>query len=150
MAGRDELQELILDLGKVPAEVRRELRPALVRAAQPMLADARGRASWSSRIPGAISVQVSLASRNPGVRLVVNSAKAPHARPYEMGSKRNGRGTLRHPVFADAARQTREEWTWVSQRTRPFLFAAADAGREGVMRETAAALAAAARTAGFR
>lgn len=146
---RADLQELILDLGGLPDEVRRQLRPALRKAAQPILADARRRSSWSSRIPGAISVKVSLTARNPGVRLVVDSRKAPHARPYEMGSKRAAFGTLRHPVFADP-NKSRDDWTWVNERTRPFLFASADAGREGVMRESAAAVIAAARTAGFR
>lgn len=141
MAGRPELDRLIADLEKMPAELRTQLRPALRRAAEPILQDARGRASWSSRIPGAISIKTSFTARNPGVRLVVNSNVAPHARPYEFGSGRNR--NLRHPVFGHRDR-------WVEQRTRPFFFPAVQAGAEGVMRETSAAVLAAARASGFR
>jgi hypothetical protein len=149
MPRRDTLEALIADLGKMPAALGREMRPALVKVAQPILLDARRRASWSSRIPAAISIRTSLASKNPGVRLVVDARMAPHARPYEMGSKKNGLRNLRHPVFADTVNQTREEWTWVTEPTRPFFFDAFEDGASGVAAKSAAAVIAAARTAGF-
>jgi hypothetical protein len=137
---RDTLESLIADLGKVPVELRRELRPALVRAATPILRDAKDRSSWSSRIPGAIKLRLSLSARNPGVRLVTDVAAAPHARPFE--GQGDNRPTFRHPVFGRDV--------WVQQRKRPFFFPAARAGAEGVMRESSAAVVAAARSAGFR
>jgi hypothetical protein len=142
MARRDTLDALIADLGKMPAALGRELRPALRKAAQPILTDAKRRASWSSRIPAAISVRQSLGQRNPGVRLVVDAGRAPHARPLELGSSRNGQ-SVRHPVFGN-----RE--VWVQQRTRRFFFPAVYDGASEVADQSAAAVIAAARAAGFR
>jgi hypothetical protein len=139
MARRDTLDALIADLGKIPPELRRHLRPAMRKAARPILADAKRRASWSSRIPGAISIRTSMSQRNPGVRLVVDAAKAPHARPFE-GTRG---GQFRHPVWGN-----RE--VWVSQRARPFFFPAVYAHRDDVAREANSAVLAAARSAGFR
>lgn len=141
MARRDSIEALIDDLGKIPLELRRELRPALASAAEPILRDAKARAGWSSRIPGAITIKSSFSESRPGVRLVVSQARAPHARPFE-GLSRSG-SSFRHPVFGN-----RE--VWVAQRTRPFFFPAVRAGREQVAAAAADALAAAARTAGFR
>lgn len=141
MAGRPELDRLIADLGKLPKELGRQLRPALRKAAQPILRDAKSRASWSSRIPGAISMKTSLSAKRPGVRLVTDSRAAPHARPYEFGSGRNR--NLRHPVFGHRER-------WVEQSTRPFFFPAVEAGLSGVLEETNAAVIAAARANGFK
>lgn len=135
------LDQLIADLGAMPADLRRELRPAMRRAAQPILTDAKQRASWSSRIPGAIKIGTSFTARKPGVRLVVNSSKAPHARPYEFGSGRNR--NLRHPVFGN-----RE--VWVEQSTRPFFFPAVRAGQAGAVREADLAVLTTARANGFR
>jgi hypothetical protein len=142
MPRRDTLDALIADLGKMPAALGRELRPALRKAAQPILTDAKRRASWSSRIPAAISIRSSLSQRNPGVRLVVDAGRAPHARPLEFGSQRNGT-FVRHPVFGN-----RENW--VQQRTRPFFFPAVYDGASEVADQSAAAVIAAARAAGFR
>lgn len=137
------LDLLIADLGKIPLELRRQLRPAMRRAAMPILADVRKRAAWSTRIPGAISIKTSFASTGSraGVRLVVDSRKAPHARPLEQGSARNR--NLRHPVFGNRD-------VWVEQTPRPFFFAAVRDGREQVAREASAAVLQAARLHGYR
>lgn len=148
MARAPELDRIIADFGKFPANVTRELRPALRKAAQPILRDAKQRASWSTRIPGAISLGASFTSRNPGVRLRVDASKAPHARPYEFGSGRNR--NLRHPVFGRGGPANRRRWMWTEQQPRPFFFPAVHAGADGVVDETNAAVLAAARSAGFR
>lgn len=142
MPRRDTLDALITDLGKMPVELARELRPALKKAAQPILQDAKRRAGWSSRVPGAITIKTSLAQGKPGVRLVVDATKAPHARPFEFGSQRGG-SYVRHPVFGN-----RE--IWVQQRTRPFFFPAVREGASEVAEQSSAAVMAAARSAGFR
>jgi hypothetical protein len=91
-------------------QVRSKTRPALKKAAEPMVAQARSNASWSTRIPGAIRLAVTAR----GVDIRVSSKKAPHARPYEgIG----GNATFRHPVMGNRDR-------WVSQDTRPFLMPA--------------------------
>lgn len=94
---------------------RRELRKAIRTGLSGIARDAKGRASWSTRIPGAITVGARL-SGSPGGYVKVAGAKAPHGRPYEgvTGS------TFRHPVFGGPA--------WVTQSARPFLFPAAQAG----------------------
>jgi hypothetical protein len=144
--GQSELGLLIADLGKLPAGVRRELRPAMRKAAQPILADAKRRASWSSRIPGAIKLSISFqGGSRTGVRLVTDSQKAPHARPFESGSGRNR--NLRHPVFPRS--EDRRSWTWVEQTTRPFFFPAVRAGEDEARRQAGLAVLAAARSAGF-
>jgi hypothetical protein len=117
-------------LAAVPPKLRTELRRNFRQVAGPIVNDMRNRASWSSRIPGAISVQSKFGERSAGVFIRVDSHKAPHARPYEVGQ---GRGnTFRHPVFGGPA--------WVTQQTRPFFFVAAKAHRAEVVAAAQAAL----------
>ncbi|MEV7908512.1 hypothetical protein AB0P04_43675, partial [Streptomyces anulatus] len=115
-----EIRKLIADLGRVPAELRKELRPAIQRAAREVLTEARSRASWSSRIPGAMRIAVRFTGKAAGASVVVSAARAPHGRPYEhLGSP----GTFRHPAYGNRR-------VWVEQAARPFLFPAARATRE--------------------
>lgn len=135
----DEIKRLVADLGKVPVELRRELRPAVRRAAQPVLEEARRRASWSSRIPGATKISARFSGRRAGVSIVVSAAQAPHGRPYEhMGAP----GTFRHPVFGNRDR-------WVPQSARPFLFPAARAKAEAAANEIDRAVVEVLRRTGF-
>lgn len=116
LSGRAELQRLIRDLGTLPPDLRKELRPALRKAAHPVLMEMRSNASWSTRIPAATRIATSLASASgAGVTLKVSSGPAPHARPYEHGG---AAGNFRHPVFGGPA--------WVPQRARPFFYKAVD------------------------
>lgn len=115
-SGRAELQKLIKDLGKIPPDLKRELRPAIRKAAQPVLGQMRANSSWSSRIPAATRISVGLSGSKAGVTLRTNAKRAPHARPYEHGGSA---GNFRHPLFGNKKR-------WVAQRARPFFFNAAD------------------------
>lgn len=139
-----ELRKLAADLKelaggkKLVAALRKNLRAA----AGPAADQVRRNASWSSRIPGAVGVQPRFTSKNPGVSVVVNARKAPHARPLESGSARN-RGTVRHPVFG-----SRENW--VSQPTRPFFFNQLEQHMPAVEKAVLDAMDEAARSAGFR
>lgn len=121
---RTSVTMLARELGNVPAELRRELRPKLRASAQSIVDDMKGRASFSSRIPGAIRMTVSFSGRGSGggVRIAVNSKIAPHARLLERGNDGGRSGSFRHPVYGTD--------TWVSQPTRPFFFPAVFAGRE--------------------
>lgn len=116
LSGQAELQRLIKDLGKLPPDLRRELRPALRKAAVPVLEQMRSNASWSHRIPAATRISTSLSGSKAGVSLRTNAKKAPHGRPYEHGGSS---GNFRHPVFGNKKK-------WVAQRARPFFFKAAD------------------------
>lgn len=109
--GREQLQELIKDLGEIPRAVQRELRPAFRQAAKPAVARIRQNASWSSRIPAAVKVSTSF-GRTPGVMIRVDSKKAPHARPIEHDGQP---GMFRHPVYGN-----REVWR--DQPARPFFY----------------------------
>lgn len=116
----DNFEQVIADLRAIPREVRRELTPVLKQAGDAAAADARGRAAWSSRIPGAIRVVVRYGGRRPGVALRVSARRAPHARPFEgLGRP----GTFRHPGWGD-----REHW--YAQARRPFGWPAVLARRD--------------------
>jgi hypothetical protein len=104
-------------LRTMPTEIRKQLRPALRKAAQPIVTTAKGNASWSTRIPGAIRVVV----LKRGVEIRVNRKKAPHGRVYEGLSGM----TFRHPVFGNRD-------VWRAQRARPFLLPAVRAHRDEV------------------
>lgn len=113
---RDEVGELIRDLGRVPRETQRWVRPAIHRAGSDILHAARTNASWSTRIPAATRLSVRF-SRNPGVDVITDTSRAPHAPYYENGGRP---GRFRHPLFGDRSH-------WYSQRARPFLGPAMDA-----------------------
>lgn len=108
----DDLKDLIRDMGKMPKEVRQEIRPALRASAKKPLQQARANASWSTRIPGATGIRVNFSKRTAGVSLVVNKNKAPHARAYENEGKQ---GWFRTPLFGN-----RE--LWFRHRARPFFY----------------------------
>lgn len=117
----DSIRQLAFGLGRVPAELRQELRPKILESGQVILRDMQGRASYSSRIPGAIQMKANFGARSGGLQIQVDSAAAPHARPLEGTTSRGG--TFRHPVYGNRN-------NWVSQATRPFFFPAVNAGRE--------------------
>lgn len=111
-------------LGDVPKDMRRELRPQIRKAADIVADRIRGRSGWSSRIPGAVKTRVSFSARSGGVRVYVDADAAPHARPLEFGSQ-NRRGVNRHPVFGRDV--------WVDQPTRPFFMAAVSESEQDVV-----------------
>lgn len=135
-----EIKRLIADFGRVPIELRRELRPAMRRAAQPVLAESRRRSSWSSRIPAAHRISVKFTGKRAGASVVVSAARAPHARPYEhLGAP----GTFSHPVYG-------HRYIWVSQVARPFLFPAARAKADEVAKTVDEAVEQVLRRTGWR
>lgn len=134
------IRALQKDLGKIEPELRKALRPALKTAAEPIVSDAKGRASWSARIPRAITLSIRLAQRDPGVSIRVRRAVAPHGRPLEGIT---GNATFRHPVHGHRDR-------WVAQETRPYLAPAVEAGVDGALAATVTAVDQTARDLGFR
>nr|MDT0660865.1 hypothetical protein [Micromonospora sp. DSM 115978] len=137
--------EVVADLSGIPREVRRGLRPALQQTGEAVAQDARRRASWSRRIPGAIRVKVLYGKRTQGVVVTVARRRAPHARPFEgIGGRRSGSAaTFRHPLFGNAQR-------WYTQATRPFLHPAAQAKAAVTRRLVVRVVDDAARAHGFR
>jgi hypothetical protein len=123
------------ELRAMSTEVRRGIAPALKQVAQPIVAQARANASWSTRIPGAIRARV----LKRGVDIIVSRKKAPHARPYEGVT---GADKFRHPVMGNRDR-------WVSQDTRPFLGPAVMQHRHKVREALAQVIQDAARHNGF-
>jgi hypothetical protein len=118
-----------LQLRGVPTELRPELRRNIIDAAEVIAAAARSNASWSSRIPDAISTRVRFGTGS-AVQIVVNSAKAPHARPFEGIGQRTG--TFRHPVFGRDV--------WVEQQQRPFLVPAVRQHEDAAVRGVQSAI----------
>lgn len=137
--GREQLRALIEDLGKLPPDLRRELRPALQRGAQRMLDAMHSNASWSSRIPPATKLTSKLAGGNAGVSIIVNAKAAPHARVYE---NQGVNGFFRAPLFGD-----REHW--YPHRARPFFKPAIDRYGKDVAEELGRTVAETAARHGF-
>lgn len=119
MISSQGLALLRADLSRVPEATRGGLRKAVRAAGQSTLDEARANASWSSRIPGALTMRVSLAGNNPGVVVLARASVAPHARPYEGIIS----DPFQHPVYGNRN-------AWVPQAARPFLFPAAEANAE--------------------
>lgn len=128
------------DMRQLPDETRKAVRPKLRAGGEIVAVDARGRADWSSRIPGTVRVRTSFRDDRENVKVLAGGASAPHARPYE-GIGTSG-DTFRHPVYGD-----RE--VWVAQEKRPFIFPAAEAKGEEVTGLVRAALDEAAASIGF-
>jgi hypothetical protein len=124
----------VTELRTMPAEIRKQLRPALKQAAQPIVTAAKSNASWSTRIPAAINVRV----LKKGVEIRVNRKKAPHGRVYEGLSGM----TFRHPVFGDRD-------VWRAQRARPYLLPAVRAHRDEVRKAITGVVEQVARDHGF-
>jgi HK97 gp10 family phage protein len=112
----DDIRKLVNDLRKIGDGVGRNLGKEFKKAAGPVAAQAKTNASWSTRIPGAITVGVSSSRRYPGAQIKVSKTKAPHARLYEFGSGRR-KQSFRHPVYKVKGREA----PWVEQATRPFI-----------------------------
>lgn len=121
---------LAREFGRVPFELKAELRPRLHIAASALTRKIQGAAGFSSRIPGAVRTSVAFGSRTGGVRVYVDQRKAPHARPLENSGKP---GTFRHPVFGN-----RENW--VSQPAHPFFFPSVESSRGLVSQQVEAAV----------
>jgi len=120
-------------------QVRRELNKTLKTAGEGILADARSNASWSSRIPGSLSMTVT-ATR---IGIKADRRKAPHARPYEgIAGLFSTARSFRHPLFGDKS-------NWFSEATRPFMAPAVRANETQFMDAAGEAVNDAARAAGW-
>ena len=135
----EAIRQLAKQIDGIPKELRKELRPALRAAAEPVIQDARGRASWSTRIPRAISMSVRF-SRDPGVLIRVRRSVAPHGRAYEGIT---GASDFVHPVFGHRDRE-------VAEGTRPYLEPAVRAAADTVLAKAAGVVEQVAREQGFR
>jgi hypothetical protein len=130
---------LAKQLDGIPKELRQKLRPALRAASEPIVQDAKGRASWSTRIPRAISMSVRF-SRDPGVLIRVRRSVAPHGRAYEGIT---GASDFVHPVHGHRDRE-------VAESTRPYLEPAVRAAADSVLAKAAGVVDQVAREQGFR
>lgn len=109
------VSELARALGTLPTEIRAALKPAVLKAAEVIGQQAEQNASFSSYIPGAVSVQASFAQSGGGAVVRVVERGYPHAgevRVYE------GNGVsptpFRHPVYGNKE-------AWAVGMTHPFL-----------------------------
>lgn len=108
-ANAKALRSLGKALREADAAMYREVQRSLRVVGQEVAARAKANASYSTRIPGSVTVRTS------GVNAVVVSAKSPNAGPVEN----HGKGYVRHPVFGDRN-------TWTDKNSHPaFLVPAA-------------------------
>ena len=138
--GSAQMSDLARDLHRMGRAGRRRLRQRMGDLAQPVLTDARSRAGWSTRIPGALSVRPVTRGDAVGVALRAAAGEnAPHARVYEgIG----GGSYFRHPVFGRPG-------GWVAQSTRPYALPAVRANEGRAAQACADAFEDAAREVGF-
>ncbi|WP_182112890.1 HK97 gp10 family phage protein [Actinotalea sp. JY-7876] len=142
MTSRDaDLTKLASDLNRLPANLRRAVRPKVREAGGETLRVAQANARWSSRIPAALSLRTSFGARAAGATVVASTAIAPHARVYE-GMVHD---SFRHPVFARAGRGAE----WVSQAARPYVRPAAKATGQRFVEATNTAIDEALTASGF-
>jgi hypothetical protein len=106
------LRDLVANLKELEGGKKQvtALRKNLKAAAEPMAQQVKSTASWSTRIPGAVGVQVRFTAKKVGVSIFVSRKKAPHARPIENSGQG---GTFTHPVFGRGV---------AKQAARPFFF----------------------------
>lgn len=128
--GASEFLLLAAQLRRVPEHMRRTLTRRLRPIGQRAVDRARMNASWSKRIPAAISLRVSTTGRGAGLSLVVDHDVAPHARPYEGLLSR----VFRHPLFGDRD-------LWFPQDARPFVWPAVLSTQQDIAAEVDAAIA---------
>lgn len=98
--------------------LQRELTRALTEATKPLKDELRK--SARSTLPSSGGLAERIAGSRFGTRRVVkgNQAGVRLTATNKHGLMNLDRGRLRHPVFADSS-QTRDEWTWVTQRITP-------------------------------
>lgn len=143
----DPADQIAADMRALPEAARKPLRAKLRAAGEAVVSDAKARASWSTRIPDTVRLDISFRADREGVRIVAGGRNAPQARAYEGIT--TGK-TYRHPVYPDSTHFTREKWHWVEAPTRPFLLPAAEAVEGPTTTAVENALSEAAVTIGFR
>jgi hypothetical protein len=114
VTGVDQLNNLHKALKGWDDELRKQMSKDLAKAAKPVIPEVRAVLAEEYPKRGGLAAEMAKApmttryfsGRNPGVRLVVRGLQIKLGEVY---------GKLRHPVFADKANQTRDEWRWVEQ-----------------------------------
>jgi hypothetical protein len=129
------LPELRRALRAFSPSVDKSFRKRLRAVAVVVAADAKGRASWSRRIPRSITPGVTA----KGAQITVRGAIAPHGPLYEGDGRR---GSFRHPFFGNRDR-------WYQQTTRPFVRPAVEARAAYISEEGVAAVEQAQREVGL-
>src|SRR5688572_29464423 len=110
-------------LKKYAPEVNSEFRRNVRAVASRIASSAKSKASWSTRIPGAIAPSVT--TKGVGVRL--SKKKAPHGGLYERGGQ--GRSnSVRHTLFGNRN-------FWFETPTRPFLQPAVEENRDQALED---------------
>lgn len=135
-----DLLQLKRDLQGVDKTLVAELRRGLKEAAGPVKRQVQANASWSKRIPKAITIGTAFAAKRTGIFIRENAKRAPHGRALENQGQA---GTFRHPVFGNRDR-------WVAQRARPHFYRGAEQHFDTVERAVLDVMDAVARKAGFR
>ncbi len=112
---------LARDLRALPVRMQARVRRALAEAGVDLAGRIRSNASWSSRIPNAVSVSsIVIAGKDIRTTVTVDGAKAPEAAPLENQGRP---GRFRRPVYGYRDRI-------VEQDAHPFIAPAVLASTE--------------------
>ena len=154
------------------------MRAAVTLAGGEIVGAMQSSASWSSRIPGAIGMAVTLGTSKSSIRIKVDHNKAPHARPLELGNSttfsesvinanggftvgRDGKRRAANRNVYAAMRKTgvgvgrelrHKVWGrgWSSMALRPFFFSTVEARDMAISQKFDNAINQIAKDAGFK
>lgn len=114
------ISELAATMGRIPMELRTELEPAVLEAGQLVADRAKSNASWSSYIPGAVTVTARFAASGGGAEIRVAERGYPHAGEVRtLEGNGDGPTEFRHRVYGNPN-------AFAPMQTRPFLHPALD------------------------
>lgn len=127
------IRELAAQLGRFPVELKAELEPAVIAAADLVAEQAKANASFSSKIPGQITSGANFSARGGGAEIRVHAGVYPHVAEARVLEGDGYGGEFRHPVYGN-------EDVWRPQQSHPFLHPAVEAKRAEVKTLIAAAV----------
>lgn len=107
------IRELSARLMGIDAELKAELRPAVLEAADLIAEQAKGNASFSTKIPSQISAGANFSASGGGAEVRVKAGVYPHEAEARVLEGDGSVGEFRHPVY--------DHGGWAPQDTRPFL-----------------------------
>lgn len=134
-----DLKRLGSDLRAMEAALAADVARLTAAAGKNVEKAVKSAASFSKRIPGAVSTEVKHVAGGTTVIVSVDGAAAPHAGPINNGGRG---GTFSHPVYGHAG-------VTVEQTAHPFA-RAGDAPADQLEKALSAAMDRAARRAGYR
>lgn len=128
------IRELAARMGRIDAELRAELEPATLEAGNIIGDQVKANASFSSRLPGQVSVAASFSASGGGAVVKVAAGEYPHVLEARvMEGDGIAPSEFRHPVYGNPK-------GWASQMSHPFAHPAVEDKRTEAVAVIAAAV----------